>query len=109
VALCSDLGALADNCFDRCALLWCGVIFHAVNAPTLIWRRTTGVFISRSEGRNLDSPAPRPPGRGFLFLGRLTEVLSLRSVLASFYACGPFSNLPGRRVPSREWLELKVA
>ena len=50
MALCSDLAALADNRFDHCALLRCGVIFDAINAPTLTQRRTIGVPAS------LDSP-----------------------------------------------------
>jgi hypothetical protein len=33
VALCSDLAAFADNRFGRRALLRCGVIFYAINAP----------------------------------------------------------------------------
>jgi hypothetical protein len=35
VALCSDLAALAYNRFERCALLRCGIVFYAINAPTL--------------------------------------------------------------------------
>jgi len=39
VALCSDLAALANSRFDRCALLRCGIILYAINAPTLIWQK----------------------------------------------------------------------